>query len=68
MKTHEALEKLSKVEKSAKLSNILLGLTAEDLFELLLQRKEIYGENGFVYADVEKEVERLFANELAKEK
>ena len=68
MKTREALEKLSMVEKSAKLSNILLGLTAEDLLELLLQRKEVYGENGFVYDDVEKEVERLFADELAKEK
>jgi len=67
MKTAEAIEKLSHVDKSLKLRNILLGLNAGDLLEFLLHRKETHGENSFVYDDVEQEVERLFTNELAKE-
>lgn len=67
MKTGEAIEKLSRVNKSSKLRNFLYGDTVGDLLEFLFERKESHGEKAFVYRDIEEEVERQCTNELAKE-
>ena len=63
MKTGEAIEKLSMVDKSSKLRNFLYGDTVGDLLEFLFERKESHGEKAFVYKDIEEEVELLLAKE-----
>ena len=63
MKTDEAIEKLSTVDKSTKLKNFLYGDTVGDLLEFLFERKESHGDKAFVYNDIEVEVERLLAKE-----